>query len=422
MIPAGEWGGERQRGAEAPAVGLYLVEALVVERGHELCVGGRAVRAHHGERPFLLLPRRESVAEGGPLQAQTGVGQRSRDGGIMSVHLAVLHPGVGKQEAVAILLLVGQLQVDEGIAHVAAAAVDDFLASIDGIDDVQVGVGGSHLERDGLAVARELRVADVEPVVGLLGGRGVVEREHGERLLQRLATAHGVEGVASAGHCRYLHLVIGACGEPLAAVEAVAHLLRQLIARGVAQGETQGASLFKQHLFGQVGTEGQWLVAHGQRHGAGVGLTGLVGDVGGDHEVIEHGVARLGYHDRHGDGERAVVARHGLALGQHLVVAVAAYDHLVPVGVVGEPPVGAFAGDLVLHLRALHLHAAVGACGASDIDGVAVGVCCLHTGHLHLKRGTLVLLHAEAVAVGAVVLVVAPLANGLDGIDTGQTR
>ena len=265
-------------------------------------------------------------------------------------------------------------------------------------------------------------MAHVEPVVGLFCGCGVVEREHGERLLQRLSAADGIERVASALQAGYFHLVVGARREPLSAVESVFHLLRQLIARGVAQREADRSALFAQHLFGQVGAEGQRLVAHGQRHASHVGLARLVGDVGRYHEVIEHGVARLGHDDGHTDGERAVVGGHRLALGQHLVVAVLANDHLVPVRVVGEPPVGAPAHYLVLHLGALHLDAGVRAGRTHHADGVSVGVGRLHTRNLHFKRRALVLLHAEAVAVGVGNLVAAALAQSLHGVDAGQPR
>ena len=240
--------------------------------------------------------------------------------------------------------------------------------------------------------------------------------------MQCLATAHGIEGVASTLHVGYVDFLACLGGEPFAAIEAVAHLLVQLIARGIAQGKAKDSPLLAQHLVWQVGTEGQWLVAHGQRHGSSMGLAGLVGDIGGDHKVIEHGVACLGHHDGHADGERSVIASDGLALGKHLVIAVTAYDHLIPITIIGEPPEGAFPCNLILHLRALHLHAAIGTGGTCDIDGVAVGVGCLHAGYLHLKRRPLILLYTERFAVGAVVFAVAPFANGLDGIDTSQPR
>ena len=401
---------------------LYLVEALVVERGQELGVSRRAVRVDDAQRPLLLLSWCKTVAERCPLHPQTGVGQRTGDAGLMAVHLAVLHPAVGEQQTVTVLLLIRQLEVDKSVAYVAVAAVYHLVAGIDGIDDVQIRVGGSHLQGDGLAIAGEARATQVEPVVGFLGGRRVVEREHGERLLQRLASADGIERMPAALQFGDVHLVVGARREPLATVEAVFYLLGQFIARGIAQREADGAALLAEHLVGQVGTEGQRLVAHRQRHGASMCLTRLVGDVGGDHEVIEHGVAGLGHHDGHADGERSVVARHGLALSQHLVVALTADDHLVPVRVVREPPVGPAAHYLVLHLRALHLHATVCAGRTHHVDRVAIGVGRLHARNLHLERRTLVLLHAESFAVGALIFAAATFAAGLNAVDSGQTR
>ena len=176
----------------------YLVEALVVERGREQCVGRLAVGRGHRQAPLLLLAGRQPVAEGLPLQRQPLVGQRALYLGRVGVALALLHPGEGQQQAVAVLLLVGQLAVDELVCAVNGATLDDALAADDAVDDVDILGRRAHLDGDGAAVAGEHVVRLVEPVVGLGGRPLVVEGEDDELLLQRVVLAGGLQRVLAA--------------------------------------------------------------------------------------------------------------------------------------------------------------------------------------------------------------------------------
>ena len=183
--PVSRWCGNIHIRRKAPVVPIELVERLVVHGGHELCVSRCAVRVGHGEPPLLLLTRRQSVAEGLPLQGQLLVGQRALNGSLVGIELTVLHPGKGEQQAVAILLLVGELTVPEGIALVEGPPLNDFIAGKDAIDGVHVSIAGAHLYGDRASVEGEVRRTGVEPVFGVGAGHGVVKGEDGEGLVER---------------------------------------------------------------------------------------------------------------------------------------------------------------------------------------------------------------------------------------------
>ena len=102
---------------------LQLVEALVVERGHELRLGGGAVGFGDGQRPFLLLSGREPIAEGAPLQVKVHIGHGPAYGSAVVVGFALLHPGKGEQQTVAIAVFVFELAVDEFVRKVHGSAL-----------------------------------------------------------------------------------------------------------------------------------------------------------------------------------------------------------------------------------------------------------------------------------------------------------
>ena len=153
----------------------YLVEALVVERGHELGIGRSAVGLHDRQRPFLLLAWCQPVAEGLPLQHQPLVGQGALDMCRMRVAFALLHPGEGQHQSVAVFLLISQLAVKQFVRAVYRPALDDGATAEDAVDDVDVLCRRAHLNGDGTAVVGESVVRLIEPVVGLGSGPLVVE-------------------------------------------------------------------------------------------------------------------------------------------------------------------------------------------------------------------------------------------------------
>ena len=59
---------------------------------------------------------------------------------MMNVALAVLYPGIGQQQSVAIFLLIGELAVLKRSILLDRPTLYQFVVSINTIDDVQVGV------------------------------------------------------------------------------------------------------------------------------------------------------------------------------------------------------------------------------------------------------------------------------------------
>ena len=127
-------------------------------------------------------------------------------------------------------------------------------------------------------------------------------------------------------------------------------------------------------------------------------LAGLVGDVGGKHEVIEHGIHCLGQYHRHIDGELSLVVGHGLAFGHQLVVLASADIASFPVARVTHPPEGACALNLISYRSSLYGYTGIRAGRTTGYHGVAVLVVLCHAGNIYLKSRPLVFLHLEAVS------------------------
>ena len=169
IMPRAIGKGYRNGRHQTPRMGIDLVEALVVERSHQLGIDRLTVSILDGERPLLLLSRRQSVTEGGPRQRQTFVGQGSTDGSRMGIANTVLYPRKGEQKTVVIFLLIFQFEVIQLVALIHSPLFDEFLTGKDTVDDVYVRIRRSHLYRDGLSVIGELSGREPEPVFGFRG-------------------------------------------------------------------------------------------------------------------------------------------------------------------------------------------------------------------------------------------------------------
>ena len=136
---------------------LQHIKALVIERRHQLGIGRLAVRAIHGEYPLLLLSWLQTITEGCPFQLQLLIGQGALNMRLVRIAMPVLHPGEGQQQAVAVFLLVGDLHVQQAVALIAGASLNDLVTCEDTIDNVYILIGGAYLHGNGLAIAREYR-------------------------------------------------------------------------------------------------------------------------------------------------------------------------------------------------------------------------------------------------------------------------
>ena len=197
-VPRGRRHGHRDKGYQVPGMFLQLVEARIVERRHQLGIDGLTVTVLDGQRPFFLLTGFQSVTERLPLHLQPLVGQRTSHLGRMGIETSVLHPGEGQQQTVPIFLLIGQLQVNELVALLKRALLNDLAACEDAIDDMHIFVGRAHLDGDGFAVVRELGVRLPEPVVGLCGRCQVASREQHEVTADGIVLACSLNRVLAA--------------------------------------------------------------------------------------------------------------------------------------------------------------------------------------------------------------------------------
>ena len=115
ILPVGRRQWYIDGGHQRPPVGSNLIEALVIERSHQLGIDRFTGSITDRERPFLLLSWFQTVAERSPLQFQLFVGQRTSYLGSMRVAVLILHPGEGQHQTVLIGFLVSQLEVEQAV-------------------------------------------------------------------------------------------------------------------------------------------------------------------------------------------------------------------------------------------------------------------------------------------------------------------
>ena len=127
---------------EVPVVACYLVEALVIERGHQLCVGRLAIGSEYGECPFLFLSWYKIIAECLPCQAESVVFLRTANLCTVSECQAVANPCHVEHQTVAVFLFVLELTCGYGIALVKGALFEYLVITIEkSVDKMLVAVG-----------------------------------------------------------------------------------------------------------------------------------------------------------------------------------------------------------------------------------------------------------------------------------------
>ncbi len=108
-----------------------LVEALVIECGHQLCVGRLAIGSEYGKCPFLFLSGYKIIAECLPCQAEPIVFLRTVDLCTVSVCLPVSNPCHVEHQTVAVFLFVLELACGYGIALVKGALFENLVVTIE---------------------------------------------------------------------------------------------------------------------------------------------------------------------------------------------------------------------------------------------------------------------------------------------------
>ena len=260
---------------------LQLVEALVVERCHQLGFNGLSLRIVHGECPLLLLTRLQTIAEGGPLQLQFLIGQRAPDAGAMGIALALLHPGIGEQEPVLVFILISKLAVNQLVAAFNSTTLNHLFTGKDAIDDVHIRRRRTDLDSHRLTIVRELTGRLIEPVVGGSGRGGIAEREHHEVTLEGISLTGSLQRMLTT--LEFLtdgYRLLGLDGLPLAVVETIAHIGIKVLSCCIQQVE-HGLRLFiAQHFLWQIHAQSLLAVAKRQGEFTMMGFSGSIRHIG----------------------------------------------------------------------------------------------------------------------------------------------
>ena len=82
------------------------IERLIIERSHELSIGRLRVWSGYLQRPTLVLPRSELIAEAGPRHIEMLIWLWTGNSGSMRVQMTMMHPSVGDGDAIAIFRLI----------------------------------------------------------------------------------------------------------------------------------------------------------------------------------------------------------------------------------------------------------------------------------------------------------------------------
>ena len=392
---------------------LQLIETLVIECSHQLGIGRLTFRIKNAECPLLLLARGKLVAEGGPLQFQALVGQGALYHGRMLIAPAVLHPGKGHEQTVSVSLFVGGFYLKETVAPVNGTTLDHLISCKDAIHDMNVLVGRTHLDGNGRSVIGELRRRLIEPVIGSFCWGLVVEREQHETTLQRVTLTDGFQRMGTTLQVLVqFYRLIGLYGEPLSAINLIAHLSLDIAPRGVQQMEHGLGLLFQQRFLRHIYLEGLLAVAERQRHLSAVGFSCSICHVGSHFKRIEHRVVGLWHRQGHLYVETAIIARGDLTCKHLVASATVTHRQGAPVAAVRPPPEGCAALHLIGYLCSLHRYAGITHRGSFHGQRVACGIGLLHLWEVHMERRTLVFLHAE----------VQMLVVGHDGVSACDTR
>ena len=107
----------------------YLVKTLVIESCEELGIQSRSFRRFFWclnlQRPFLLLTRYQSIAEGLPLHLQLLIRQRAPNLCFVTIGLTIAHPGKAERQAITVFRLISKLAIEQFVLLVNRSLFDN---------------------------------------------------------------------------------------------------------------------------------------------------------------------------------------------------------------------------------------------------------------------------------------------------------
>ena len=124
-------------------VRIELIQRSIVHRGKQFGSCGSSLRSLDGEFPLLRLSGAQAVAEHLPLHVQGSLGLTFLQKDVLGIHPVVLHKVENQCHAFAVLLLIGILHADNGVAPLQHAAFDALLIAKYIHQHVSILVGGS---------------------------------------------------------------------------------------------------------------------------------------------------------------------------------------------------------------------------------------------------------------------------------------
>ena len=160
-------------------MGRQLVEGGIIDDGHEVGSGGRAVWSCETQCPRLLVAGMQSVAEGGPLPAQLGIWACQAQGLCLLICLSVLDKGKAGGEAVAVFVLIGDLKEAQLVGEGDQLVLDDAAGAHEAVVEGHIGEAAAHLHAGGVSGIEGVGGA-VEPAGGVAWQAGVCEGEEVE--------------------------------------------------------------------------------------------------------------------------------------------------------------------------------------------------------------------------------------------------
>ena len=323
------------------------------------------------ECPGFLIAGFYLIAEGGPLQLEFLLGQRLDDLVAQCVADTVLHPREVEFQLVAVFFLIVEFIGFHEVAHVERSFLNNVVSADEGVEDMDILVGRSHLHIHGSAIARELVGRSPKPLLGFCGRMLVGKVEDHEFLRNRVGATVGHKLVFARlqrGEWRWeVGCLVGHGRERMVdALHVVDHLAAHFLAGHIDKIEGDVLQIVFPYTVRQVYREQSLFSAHGYGCDALLRLTRWTGYVC-CHVEAEDAVRRylcvvLVLQDE-GDAHREIT----LVVGDARVCS----DKRSVVAVAPPAPPHPSTLDGVFHQGAHHRHSGKGARVALHGHGVA---------------------------------------------------
>ena len=115
----------------------------------------------------------------------------------MGIEFSFSYPCTIEENAVTIFFFIDKLPIIQSVALIHYSTLDDLLTADDGIDDMLIQVGSSHLDMNRFSVIRESVRGSIEPVMSFDNRLLVVYAKYDELLFDFLVSTLSIKGMLS---------------------------------------------------------------------------------------------------------------------------------------------------------------------------------------------------------------------------------